>query len=151
MVVAYDANGYSYDVDTGFYLTIYWDEFGNAYDAATGEMIEEVVIDSEGRTIYIGSGSGIDWNDVIRTAAQAYVGGQGAAQSGRYIPQATQSPYGYETLSRPPSRPPIGATFSGGAGPGGIGAGLNISTNTLMLIAGGVLLFMLGSRGGGRR
>lgn len=146
MRVAYDANGYSYDIDTGYYLTLYWDEFGNAYDAATGEMIEEVITDSSGTTIYTGSGAGVDWEEIFRIAAQAYVGGQGAAQTGRYIPQSTQSPYGYETLSRPPQRPPtsVPTPMPGG----GVGGSLNISTNTLMLIVGGFLLFMLGSKRG---
>jgi len=145
MTVAFDQNGYAYDVSTGLYVNLYYDENGAAYDQATGERIDEVIVDSVGTTVYT-SGGGINWNDVIRTAAQAYAAGEGAAQSGRYIPvQGSQSPYGYQTLSGGG-----GATITGGITPGGVRGGLNISTNTLMLIAGGVLLFILGSQRRGR-
>jgi hypothetical protein len=137
MQIAFDQNGYAYDTASGLYINVGYDDQGNAYDQDTGERIDDVILDSSGATTYTGGG-GVNWNQIINTAAQAYVGGQGAAQSGKYIPQANQSPYGYQTLSNRPGMTP---------GPGG-GASVNISTNTLMLIVGGVILFMLGQKKG---
>jgi len=143
MVVAFDQNGYAYDVSTGLYVNLFYDENGAAYDQATGERIDEVIVDSAGTTVY--TSGGVNWNDVIRTAAQAYAAGEGAAQSGRYIPQGQPSPYPY-----PSGGVSGGATITGGITPGGVRGGLNLSTNTLMLIAGGVLLFVLGMQKRGR-
>jgi len=145
MVVAFDQNGYAYDVGTGLYVNLVYDENGAAYDQATGERIDEVIVDSSGTTVYT-SGGGINWNDVIHTAAQAYAAGEGAAQSGHYIPQQPPpSAYPY-----PSGGVSGGATITGGITPGGVRGGLNLSTNTLMLIAGGVLLFVLGMQKRGR-
>jgi len=143
MIVAFDPNGYAYDVDTGYLVNLTYDDAGNAYDAETGEQIERVILDSSGSTVYVGSG-GVDWNGVINTAAQAYAAGQGAAQSGHYIPvQTSQPPYGYQTITGSG-----GASVSGGISPGGVSGGLKLSTNTIILIAAGALLFVLGQRKG---
>src|SRR5215475_4360646 len=108
MRVAYDSNGYSYDIDTGYYVNLAYDDAGNAYDAETGEHVDEVILDAGGTTVYTGSG-GINWNQVITTAAQAYAAGQGAAQSGQYIPQ------GQPTYPYPSGGGPVYGGVSGGA------------------------------------
>src|SRR5215469_9104273 len=115
MVVAFDQNGYAYDIGTGLYVNLIYDDTGAAYDQATGERIDEVIVDSAGTTVYT-SGGGINWNDVIRTAAQAYAAGEGAAQSGHYIPQQpppSSYPYPVGGVSG-------GATITGGITPGGV-------------------------------
>lgn len=148
MTVAIDQNGYFYDTDTGYLINVGYDENGNAIDLDTGAVIDHVITDSIGTTIYTG-GKNTDWNAIIDTAAQAYAANQGAAQTGHYIPQQTQSPRGYQTLG---NRAPGGISLGGGINPGGAGGNLNISTNTLILIGLGAALFFIGTqRGGGRR
>jgi len=147
MTVAFDQNGYAYDVSTGLYVNLEYDANGAAYDQATGERIDEVIVDSVGTTVYT-SGGGVNWNDVIRTAAQAYAAGEGAAQSGHYIPQQPP-PYPY----------PSGG---GGGGPiipssprppgSGINLGVfgNVSPLTVAVGASVILIFLLGQMKGKR-
>jgi hypothetical protein len=145
MNIAIDANGYAYDVDTGNYVTVIYDDQGNAYDAASGEKINEVITDNSGATVYTSS-PGVDWNAIINTAAQAYAANQGAAQSGQYIPATGARPVGSPIRASNQSA----LNVSGGINPAGAGGSVSISTNTIMLIAGGVLLFILGSQKGRR-
>lgn len=145
MRVAYDENGYAYDVESGYYLTLEYDTFGNAYNAETGEKVEYVDLGEGGGTVYVGGG-GTNWNQLAQTGAQAAVGiFGGAGQSGYYIPgQGSSQQGGYQT-------PQQGATVTGGVNRGGVTGGINLSTNTLMI--GGLILvaFIFGSQRSGRR
>ncbi len=115
MRIAYDSNGYSYDLDSGYYVNLYYDDLGNAYDAETNEFVTEVILNASGTTVYTGSG-GIDWNQVIYTAAQAYAAGEGAAQSGRYIPNPNQQPYQTPPIiPNTPNTPKPPSSSSGGS------------------------------------
>lgn len=113
----------------------------------------EQYADAEGNTDYSQPGTkGFNWDAVqslAQTGAQAAVGILGrAGQTGYYIPQpVTSQQGGYQTLS---GANQSGLNVSGGLNKSGIGAGINLSTNTLILIAAGVLLFMMG-QGKGRR
>lgn len=150
MRVAYDSNGYPYDVATGYLVDLYYDDQGNAYDVDTNEFVTEVILNSSGETVYTGSG-GIDWNQVIYTAAQAYAAGQGAAQSGNYIPNPNQTPY--PPRPNQPSNPmnpgPRPPSSSGG---GSLNLGVFGNVPLLPLIAGGALflVFIMGKARGGR-
>lgn len=117
MRVAYDSEGYSYDVDTGYYVSLCYDDYGNAFSCETGEPVSEV--SGYGGTAY----SGFDWNRFANNALDAF-----------------GNP-GYPRGSYPGTNAGINA--SGQINQRGVSTGFNISTNTLMLIAGGVMIFFL--------
>jgi len=121
MRVAYDSEGYSYDVDTGYYVSLCYDGDGNAYSCETGEPVSEVA-GYGGGTSY----SGFNWDTFANHALDAFGGG-----SRGYYPQG----------SYPGSNAGINA--SGQINRSGVSTGFNVSTNTLMLIAGGVLIFLV--------
>jgi len=82
-------------------------------------------------------GVGSNWFGLVQygiDAATAIAIGRGSATG--VAPQPVHSYPG----------PIPGVTASAGTSRAGVGGSLNISTNTLMLIAGGVLIFMLGQR-----
>ena len=142
MRVGVDDNGYFFDLDTGLYLTLYYDENGNAVNAATGEPVTYVdfgdVGGPVGYTVY--GGGGVDLNHLIDIAGQTAVGiAGGAGQTGQYIPIQGRQPQGQYGGSG-------GGRGTGGAGPGGLGAGINLSTNTLIIIALVAGAFVLGGR-----
>lgn len=123
MNVRIDSNGYPYDASTGNLVTIAYDENGDAFDAASGDQIDSIEYDATGHTVY-----GNDPN-IGRIVSQ--IAGSVFRPSGNY-----------------PSGQGGGINAGGSINRGGAGAGFNISTNTLMLIAGGVLIFILGQKKG---
>ena len=96
--------------------------------------------DAEGNSKYIdSSGAGVDWAEVIDAGTQAAI--------------AILNRNGYQSPNyRPPTStyngPIPGVTASAGGNRSGVGGSLNISTNTLLLIGAGVMLFILGSKRG---
>lgn len=118
MNVRIDSNGYAYNADSGNYLTIWYDGDGNAYDADTGEAIDSIEFDSGGTT-YRGAPG---WNQTLQTIATGALVPRGQYSYGQY--------------------PGGGINAGGSLNRGGIQTGFNVSTNTLMLIAGGVLIFL---------
>lgn len=117
MDVGIDANGYAYDLATGFNVSLCYDEDGNAFDCSSGESIGSVTYDSGGsqQTVY---NNQPNWPGVVSQISGA--------------------------VFRPASPYPVGGVRATGVvNPSGIGTSLNVSTNTLMLIAGGVLIFLV--------
>lgn len=108
---------------------IYTDGYGNYYDALTGRQL--------------------DWYDLVARGID--VAGAALSHSPYYSPddpryrqQQGQYPYGQQY----PGQYGAGVNTNLSLNRSGIGAGLNISTNTLMLIGGAVLLFILGTKRG---
>ena len=94
---------------------------------------------ADGSTQYIGAGSSVDWTEIIDAGTQAAI--------------AILNRNGYSSPNyRPPTStyngPIPGVTASAGGSRSGVGGSLNISTNTLLLIGAGVMLFILGSKRG---
>jgi hypothetical protein len=144
MRVGVDDNGYFYDLDTGLYLTVAFDDLGNPYNAATNEPIDYLDLSGIGgpADYTVTAGGNLDLNNLVNVFGQAIVGvAGGAGRTGHYIPLQSGQPSGQFGGAGGQM-----VRTQGSAGPGGIGGSLNISTNTLMLIVGGVLLFMLGGR-----
>lgn len=142
--VAYDQNGYSYDINSGYLVDIGYDEFGQAVDAESGEEIQIVRIDpgnssSGGNPIYT------DITNASKDVLIAIFGNANQIPPSNRLPVG-QLPPGSPVLTTPRSMIGVGAGVN--ASSSGIGGNLNISTNTLILIAGGFLLFMLGGKRG---
>lgn len=89
--------------------------------------------DAGGNTVLLDPSSVSPWQASLISQALNTAGGIFGAST-RYA-----SPYG---------QPVGGATVTTAAGPGGVGAGLNLSTNTLIIIAAVAAFFLLGK---GRR
>lgn len=103
-------------------------------DPETGEQYPIIVgTDQNGYPVVLDSSSVAPWQAGLISQAINTAGGIFGAST-RYA-----SPYG---------QGPGGATITTAATPGGIGAGLNLSTNTLILIGLGVALLFIGK---GRR
>jgi hypothetical protein len=100
------------------------EEFGNA----NGDVVDQ----------NLPGGSGFNWNAL----AQSGIAAATTVLSSRGYPVTPCQP----VQTYPGAIP--GVQASAGVTPKGIGTSLNISTNTLMLIAGGILLFMLGTKRG---
>jgi len=115
MNVRIDSNGYPYDAETGNLVTIAYDESGNAYDASSGDGIDSIEYDSTGHTVY---GNDPSWPQVVSQVAGS--------------------------VFQPRGNYPGGGINAGGTiNRTGVSTGFNISTQTLMLAAGGVLIFLL--------
>ena len=141
--VAIDGNGYAYEIETGYLVNVAYDEGGVPFDAETGEEIQFVRVDpattqnGNSRPIYT------DISDDVKDVLVAIFGNENQRFSGNRLP-VNQAPAGAPILTTPRSMiPQVQASSSG--------VGFNISTNTLIFIAGGILLFMVGqNRGRGR-
>ena len=136
--VAIDENGYYYDPDTGQDIELTLDDYGNFYDANSGMALE-----------FWGGDGGFDGSEItaaVRDVLIGIYGNPGAvranAQNRNRYPGPATTDSGVRVISSVPRQ-------SGNSG--GIGAGIQLSTQTLMLIAGGVLLFMVGQSRGGKR
>jgi hypothetical protein len=155
MRVAVDDNGYFYDLDTGYYLTIEYDYEGAAYNAASGEPVEFVDLSAiggpSGYTVYYGGG--FDWNNLVNIAGQTAVGiAGGAGQTGRYIPIGGGQPQGqYPGPGQTPAPRPIG-TSPGGSSGGSVNLGVFGNVPLLPLGVAGLLftVFILGQAKGKR-
>ena len=103
-------------------------------DPETGDQYPVVVgTDANGYPVVLDGTSVSPWQASLISQALNTAGGIFGAST-RYA-----SPYG---------QPVGGATVTTAAGPGGVGAGLNLSTNTLIIIAAVAAFFLLGK---GRR
>lgn len=109
----------------------YW-EYGDAYgNVSYGEYPHDHV----------------NANDLATTISDTLSSIFGGGQRGYYAPNRNQQPYSYAGPGPYyPNQQAVG--INAGVNRQGIGAGLNLSTNTIMLIAGGVLLFILGTKRG---
>lgn len=114
------------------------DDWGWEYTDADGNYSSgQYIYDSGGNVASVdNTGKIVAVGDIISSVF-------GGGRYGNYAPQR-QPQYGGVRSGPYPSA----VTANVGANRGGIGAGLNISTNTLMLIVGGVILFMLGTKRG---
>ncbi len=121
MNVRIDSNGYPYDAETGNLVTIAYDEYSNAFDAVSGEAIDSIEYDSTGHTVY---GHDPNLTQIVSQIAGSV-----------FQPRGSQYPGG-------------GINAGGTINRGGVSTGFNISTNTLMLIAGGVLIWILAQKKG---
>lgn len=133
--VAIDEEGYYYDPETGLDMIVYWDE--DAYP-----------IDQYGNRLQFLGDSGFDGGEItsaIRDVLISIWGNPAAVRANGPRDRYTGPPV-YDGVRVTTTPPPDLRQREGGAG-------IHLSTSTLMLIVGGVLLFMLGqSRGsGGRR
>lgn len=131
MVVAYDANGDPYDVQTNQSVTLVFDGSGNAIDQNTGQVVDSIVMPDQ-TTVYQ-SPNATSWNQIAQ---------QIALQATRPAQQPTYNPYYRSPYITP------GATGAISASPSGIGGSLNISPTTLLLIGVVAFAFLFGK---GRR
>lgn len=131
--VAYDSEGYAYSVDSGLYLNIAWDANGQPFDAETGNPVQIVRYDPASP-----SGGSDHFEDVTGAVRDTLV----AIFGNQYQQPRSSVPAGYLPTSV------ISPRATGLPSQGGVG--FNISTNTLIFIAGGVLLFMVGMQRGRR-
>lgn len=111
----------------------YW-EYGDAYGNISYGSVD--------------SGNSLDPNALATTISDTLQSIFGGGQRGQYSPNRNQQyPYSYPGPGPYyPNQQAVG--INAGVNRGGIGAGINLSTNTLMLIGGGVLLFILGTKRG---
>lgn len=133
--VAIDEEGYYYDPVTYEYLDLYWDDNLNPYDA-------------DGNALQFWGGSGFDGKQITQAVRDVLISIWGNPASVRAnTPQnrypGPPNPGGVPVVVPPnpdrerPQRPD--------------GAGIHLSTGTLMLIVGGALLFIVGQSRGGKR
>lgn len=129
--VAIDEDGYYYDPETGLDMIVYWDE--DAYP-----------IDGQGNRLQFRGNSGFSGVDITSAVRDVLISVWGN-------PAAVRANGPRDRYTGPPVHDGVRVTTTPTADlPRGGGAGIQLSTSTLMLIVGGVLLFMLGqSRGGG--
>lgn len=134
--VAVDEGGYYYDPDTGESIDVYWDDNLNPYDA-DGNALQ-----------FWGGDSGFSGSEITKAVRDVLIsiwGNPAAVRANtpqnRYPGPSTS---GGVPVVVPPSPDRERPTRSDGAG-------IHLSTNMLMLIVGGVLLFMVGQSRGGRR
>ena len=81
MNVRIDSNGYYYNADTGDYLSLYFDDAGNAFDSRTDEPVTSITSDDgANQTVYR---TGVDWNQFAQTAAQGVFGQPRSQYSGQ--------------------------------------------------------------------
>lgn len=145
--VGINSDGYYYDLDTGFLLSLEWDEYGNAYDAATGEEVTFYATADDGGPLMDNNGYVIDITNAVKDTLIGIFGRQQPQasfptqqapirtnrQTGQVVTVAG-SGYGMQS---PPPQPQ---------------SGINISTTTLLFGVGALAIFGLGlSRGGGSR
>lgn len=132
--VAVDSNGYYFDPDTGADLAITFDESGNFYNAYTGEALQ------------FWGDSGFDGGQITDAVKDVLIAIYGNPQTVASQGRMTRYPgppvsSGVQIYSTAPAR--VQASSDG--------AGIHLSTQTLMLLAGGVLIFLVGQNRGGRR
>ena len=108
----------------------YW-EYGDAYGNVSYGSLDD--------------GGSLNPNQAVQTIGDTLQSIFGGGQRGYYSPNRNQQPYSYPG---PGPYYPQGVGVNAGVNRSGVGGSLNISTNTLMLIAGGVLIFMLGTKRG---
>lgn len=113
----------------------YW-ERGDAY----GNITYGSYVDDEGIPF--------DPNQAIVTIGDALQSIFGGGQRGQYSPNRNQQyPYSYPGPGPYyPNQQAVG--INAGVNRGGVGGSLNVSTNTLLLAGGAVLLFILGTKRG---
>lgn len=110
----------------------YW-EYGDAYGNVSYGSYE--------------SGGGLDYDRLGTTIGDTLSSIFGGGQRGYYAPNRNQQPYSYPGPGPYyPDQRAVG--INAGLNRGGIGAGINLSTNTLLLVGAGVVLFMLGTKRG---
>lgn len=118
MQIGIDSYGNAYDANTGYPVSLYFDEDGNAFNASTGDWIE---ISHDVRDTLIG-----------------ILGRQG-------YPRRSGGDAGSPIVIPYPNNNPD-ASVNVGANRNDVGGSIKLSKETLMLIAGGVLIFMLGQK-----
>lgn len=134
--VAIDPQGYYFDPETGADLEISWDDYGNPINASNGAQLQ------------FWGDSGFDGGQITQAVRDVLISIYGNPASVRAnapmdrYPGQAQSPSGVRVIT---SQPPVPRVSSSD------GAGIHLSTQTLMLLVGGVLLFMLGQSRGGKR
>jgi len=89
----------------------------------------------------------LDPNSLITTIGDTLSSIFGGGRTGNYAPNRNQQPYSYPGPG-PYYSNQQAVGINAGVNRGGVGAGLNISTNTLLLAGGAVLLFILGTKRG---
>lgn len=104
--------------------------------------------DAYGNTSYgTVDASQLDPNSLATTIADTLSSIFGGGQRGYYAPNRNQQPYSYPGPGPYyPNQTAVG--INAGVNRQGANAGVNLSTNTLMLIGGGILLFILGTKRG---
>lgn len=130
--VAIDPQGYFYDPETDENMDVYWNDQGYP-------------IDADGNALQFWGDSGFDGGQITSAVRDVLISvwGNPAAVRANGPRDRYQGPQEYGGVRVMTTAP---ATNVRG------GAGIQLSTTTLMLIVGGVLLFMLGqNKGGGRR
>src|SRR5215475_11905116 len=139
MDVAYNADGYAYDLDTGNIVNVVYDEQGNAYDAVTNQQIENITAPDNTTTWHVADGASTNWNQI-------------AQQIALQVSRSGTSPYYYPTSTYYPSGGTYGGTYRsptyGGSGVSAslspAGAGLNVSPTTLLIIGVVPFAFLFG-------
>jgi hypothetical protein len=148
MTVAFDSNGNPYDVDTNQPVSLVYDGSGNAIDANTGTLVDQVISPNQ-QTVYSQASNPTGWSQTVQqlllnaTSPSPYSAGYPGYQP--YYTPMTAYPTPYSSTYPPGYRPPpTGVT----AGVGSSGLGFNVSP--MILIVGAVVLFAFFS-GKGRR
>lgn len=134
--VAIDAEGYYYDPYTGADAYVYWNNDGYPVDEY-GNSLQ-----------FWGGDSGFSGTEITRAVRDVLISIWGNPDAVR-----ANTPTNRYTGPVNPSGVQVMATspYSTQPRPTTDGAGIHLSTNMLMLIVGGVLLFMVGQSRGGRR
>lgn len=136
MYVAIDEEGYYYDPETGADLEVTFNDYGQPLDANSGLVLQ------------FWGDSGFDGSQITQAVRDVLIGIYG--NPGAVRANAPRDRFPVDSVPQSTGGVIVTSTPRRTSGEGG--AGIQLSTTTLMLIAGGVLLFMLGqSRGGNRR
>lgn len=135
--VAIDPQGYYFDPNTGEDITVVFDENGLPYDADLNVPLQ----------FWGDSGfDGAQITNAVRDVLIGIYGNPGAVRANAPRDRVPISQVPQQQAAVITSNVPIRAAANSD------GAGIHLSTTTLMLIVGGVLLFMVGqNRGASRR
>lgn len=133
MYVAIDEQGYFFDPETDQDLEVTWDDYGRPIDANSGAVLQ-----------FWGE-SGFDGGQITQAVRDIVIGIWGNPESVRANAPRDRLPA--QSIPQVATNPVLTPTPRQRQD----GAGINISTNMLMLIVGGFLLFYAGMNKGGRR
>lgn len=154
MTISWDANGYPYDVATGNYVNVTYDDQGNAINADTNEIIDTAIAPS-GQTVWTQSSGGAALATTLaQVAGSIFQPTYMQYPQGYYSPYSPYSPYStstYRAPYAPTNQFPTTTTTSGiglGASVSRSGVGLtgSISPTTLLIGAVIVLAIFMGKK-----